>query len=294
MKPLKVATPGGAARAVGGIVQFGEEVTVSSGTMVEGSVVVVGGGARIFGTVEEDVVVMGGPLLIDSEVKGSVFVFGRSASLGPHAVIDGDLTTLGAKLTQSGEAVVRGEKVAFQGVKVGVIGALAALMAFIAALLFWLKVLASLGWAILAALLAALFPGPLEDSAEYLSERPLWSLAGGVLLLPAALLISAALAVSLVGFALLPLVLVALAALGVWGYLTIGFWIGDRLFRGARLYMQAWLSCLLGVAIMQIVRWVPVAGNWITGLALVFGVGAALLTFLNACVRWRMKPVPIA
>src|SRR6185295_9924887 len=110
-----------------------------------------------------------------------------------------------------------------------------------------------------------LFPGPLEDSSEYLTERPVWSLAGGVLLIPAALLISAALLVSLVGIALLPLLGIFLAALGVWGYLTVSFWIGDRMFRSFRMYVQGWLSCLLGITVIQVFRWVPLFGSWVMG-----------------------------
>ena len=284
----------GPTRLEGGIVQFGEEVTVSSMTSVNGSVVVLGAAARIFGPVEEDVVVIGGPLMIDSEVKGSVFVLGRSLALGPHAVVVGDMTTLGARLVESPEAVVRGQKVTLSGLKIGIFGALAAMAAFFAALLFWLKVFASVGWAILAVLLAVLFPGALEDSSEYLTERPWWSLGGGILLLPATLLITAALVVSLVGIALLPLLGIALAALGIWGYLTVGFWIGDRLFRGVRMYVQSWLACLLGITVIQIFRWVPVFGSWVMAGALVFGVGATLMTFLSACMRWRMRPVHVA
>ena len=281
------------ARLEGGIVQIGESVVVASSTSVNGSVVVLAGGAKIQGPVEEDVVVVGGPVSIDSEVKGSVFVMGRTLSLGAHSIIDGDLTTLGARLEEEPGAVVRGQRVTLGGLKFGVIGALAAMAALFAAFLFWLKVFASVGWLVLAVLLAALFPAALEDSSEYLSERPVWSLAAGLLVLPGALLVSAALLVTLIGIALLPLLGVFLAGLGVWGYLTVAYWIGDRLFRGVRMYVQGWLSCLLGITVIQVIRWTPLIGLWATALFFVFGVGAALLSFLNACMRWRMRPVHV-
>jgi len=289
----EAARPAASLKVEGGIVQFGEPVVVSSGTFVEGSVIVVGAGVQVFGPVGEDVAVLGGSALIDSAVEGSVVVVGKSVGLGPNALVGGDLVTIGARVSKAPSAVVKGDTISIPGFKPAFMGAIATVTGVAAAILFWLKIFASLGWAILALLVAVLFPGPLEDTSDFLTGHPFWSLGAGVLAVPVALVVACALLFSIVGVALLPLLGIALAAFGVWGYITIGFWVGDQFFRAMQMYVQAWLACLLGTTLIQLLRWIPVVGSWILGVALIFGVGSALAAFLTACFRWR-KAVPVA
>lgn len=76
----------------GDVVRFGGTVNVAEGETIPGDVVVIGGAARVHGTVDGEVVVVGGAL-----------------ELGPKADVDGDVVVVGGALRRDRGARIGGE-----------------------------------------------------------------------------------------------------------------------------------------------------------------------------------------
>lgn len=77
----------------GDVVRFGGSVNVDPGESIPGNVVVLGGSARIAGTVDGDVVVIGGSLDLDAtaDVGGNAVVVGGRLKRDPAARVNGDV-----------------------------------------------------------------------------------------------------------------------------------------------------------------------------------------------------------
>jgi hypothetical protein len=110
-----VFLPTRAASASGGVfdgqVIFGQSFTLKSGETLSGDLLVFGGSADIQAgaTVDGNVVLFGGELNVDGEVTGDVAVTGATVILGPAAHIGGDLITVGASLDRAETSRVDGQ-----------------------------------------------------------------------------------------------------------------------------------------------------------------------------------------
>ncbi len=78
----------------GGIVKFGEDITIEEGEVVNGDVVAIGGNIRIAGTVVGDVSAVGGDVIAEST-----------------AVIRGDAVSVGGKVVKEPGAQIRGSRI---------------------------------------------------------------------------------------------------------------------------------------------------------------------------------------
>jgi hypothetical protein len=81
----------------GDVVRFGGTVNVAEGETIPGDVVVIGGAARVYGTVNGEVVVVGGSaeLRPKADVDGDVVVVGGALRRDPGARIGGELQEVG-------------------------------------------------------------------------------------------------------------------------------------------------------------------------------------------------------
>jgi hypothetical protein len=75
-------------------VEFGKDVELRAADSAR-VVVVIGGTAKIHGTVDEEVVVIGGNVVIDGRVGGDVVAVMGGAEIGPQAHIGGNLVSVG-------------------------------------------------------------------------------------------------------------------------------------------------------------------------------------------------------
>ena len=92
-----------------GIVRFGGNVTVEKDERVAGEVVVMGGTARILGTIEDELVVIGGTADVQGTVEGDVSVVGGTLKLGPQSVVEGDVSVAGGSVQREPGARVDGK-----------------------------------------------------------------------------------------------------------------------------------------------------------------------------------------
>jgi len=106
--PLQTAAAKG---LMDGRVIFGQSITLKSGETMDGNLVVFGGSATIEdgATVNGSTLLFGGNLIVNGEVTGDVAIAGGTVILGATAHVHGNLSTVGASLTQADGAKVDGQ-----------------------------------------------------------------------------------------------------------------------------------------------------------------------------------------
>lgn len=109
---MLVPVRGAAAKGLSeGQVIFGQSFTLKSGDILHGDLVVFGGSATIEdgAKVDGNTLLFGGNLVIDGEVTGDVALAGGSVTLGAHAHLHGNLSTVGASLDRADGSQVDGQ-----------------------------------------------------------------------------------------------------------------------------------------------------------------------------------------
>jgi hypothetical protein len=239
-----------------------------------GAVVVIDGSARIGGDVDT-VVVAGGSATLTGATVTTVVVVDGTVDLAAGTTVTGDVRTLRGTVTQASGAVVQGSVTALDGD----LAAFFLLMIPVIIVLF-----IGLGVAgIVAALLVAAFGArQVRDVEALISGRPghvlVAGIAGSVLLPLLAIVLIVTVIGAPIGFALLFVVLPALAFLG---WLVAAIWIGDWLVAGTRGSSEPghpYLAAVAGVIVLALVGIVP----FVTAIATLFGFGALLLA------AWRI------
>jgi cytoskeletal protein CcmA (bactofilin family) len=94
-----------------GRVIFGQSFTLQNGETLNGDLLVFGGSAALEqgSIVNGDVVLFGGSLVVDGEVSGDVAVTGGSVTIGSAAHLHGSLTTVGATLERAEGSQIDGQ-----------------------------------------------------------------------------------------------------------------------------------------------------------------------------------------
>ncbi|MGZ6347458.1 MAG: hypothetical protein ACXWNC_07840 [Anaerolineales bacterium] len=107
--PLRSAAASGG--SYDGQVIFGQSYTLKNGETLTGDLLVFGGTATIEegATINGNVVMFGSTLVLNGEVSGDVAVAGGSASLGTSAHVHGNLTTIGASLDRAEGSQIDGQ-----------------------------------------------------------------------------------------------------------------------------------------------------------------------------------------
>jgi hypothetical protein len=266
-------------------------------------------------TAHEPVVVIGGSARIDGHAEKDVVVIGGRLHLGPSAVVDGDVVTVGGNIDRAAGANVKGtvDHVAIPWPSVG-LGVDWPGSAWWQTVAFWLSIV-RLALTLAASLLLTLVAPRWVDSV---ARRPMGSsgaagLATEILFIPALIVLVVALVISIIGIPLLlgiPVLLAALALLWVAGFAGVSVHLG-RLLQGARGDQVARVTdCLLGyaaiVAVTVAAQVATVGFGWShpalgvlasVGLGIEFiawtvGLGAAM-TSLFARPQVMPPPLPV-
>ena len=285
-----------------GQVVFGQSYTLKSGASLNGDLLVFGGSATLEegATVNGNVVLFGGSLVENGEVTGDVAVTGGSVTIGSAAHIHGNLTTVGASLERAEGSIIDGQvfntATSWVGngsngtnpvtpiapnipvvpdihVNFNPFGAL--LNAFGQAL----------GLAVLA-MLVMLFLAPQADRvAHAVMAQPLTAGGLGLLTVIAAPITLLLLTVTIILIPVVAVVVVALIVVAIFGWIAIGYEIGQRFTSAIH---QSWhpafsaglgvfaltlvANALTGIPVLNCIGWlVP----FLLGLA---GFGAVLMT----------------
>lgn len=290
---------------------FGQELTIESGSTVNGDVTVVGGNADIAGTINGDIAVLGGNVSLDGPVRGDIAVLGGNLVLEGAARLDGDCFTLGGNVTNNTDGAIRCSQssglpwttvngmlgTTAGGETPGAAASAGAIARDAVGLIGWSLFLSGLAWA-----LATVWPRQLARTRVALRERPLTSGVVGLLTAAAFASLSAILAlistllvivcVGLLGYPLLLAMLALFAVTAGYGWVAVGSALGQRLLRstalkGNRAVNEAVLGTLILTFTLGLLTQlpplfvVPVLAGGLGFVLFCAGLGAATLTQLG-------------
>ena len=314
---LPVRTVAAAGNTYGGQVLFGQSFTLESGDTMNGDLMVMGGSVAIEkdAKVNGNVFVMGGGLDMEGEVTGDVAVVGGSVVLGSSAHVHGNLTVVGTTLVRADGALVDGQVYnaanTFKGngsngnqpqfpitIPSNIVvppirfnflqGLLSVVNAFLGAIILSLF-----------AMLVMLFLAPHADRvAHTVAAQPF--VAGGLGLLTVLMTIAGIvfLALTLILAPVAALVAVALLVAGAFGWISIGYEIGQRFTRAIHQEWHPAFSAGLGVFALTLIASaltnIPVLNcvGWlfpfVLGLA---ALGAVVMTRFGT--QGGMAPAPV-
>lgn len=272
----------GSVRAAGGEVRLatrvGRNVTVAGGHVVverrghvAGNAYLVGGAVRLDGTVDDLARIAARDVELNGTVRGDVLVEAGTLRVGPGAVIEGDLRY---RLTRGQQAEVHPDaRVEGAVLPLGPRPRL------------WirggLRLLRVIGFLVAGAVAVALLPGLTLAAEARVRERPVASLAAGLVLLVVLPLLLVAIAITIIG---IPLALAAGAIFAGTAYLApavVGVWVGRLLVPGgARPTRGAVVVAFLaGGLIIAGLSLAPYLGIAIRILAAALGLGAIAVAF---------------
>ncbi len=236
---------------------IGSDLHVQRGEVVEGNISVTDGDAIVDGEVRGNIVVVHGNARINGKVDGDVSAANGDAILGPSSEVGGNvLVFAGGQISRQRGSTVRGEasivSVPFPGMN-SVIGkpgstasrsgpseefarGLAGSVMRIASLIAWLGLSVILLLVVLG--FALIVPQRLLVSTSTLDAAPGPSVAVGLivafLLGPVVGVIMMALAITIVGIALIPVLGIVLMLALLFGLANISVWLGQRVYESVR------------------------------------------------------------
>ena len=219
-------------------------VAIGGNAKVEGdshdAVVTILGSSEVNGKVGDAVVAVLGSTIVNGHVADAVVAVLGNVTLGPDAVVEGEVVSVGGSITRDPKSIVKGsiQEVAIMDHFPDLTG----LKTWIGKCAFWGRMLwfgPGLGWAWLVAagflvfytILALLFPRGIEKTAEVLEQRP-----GGtfltmlltVLLTPVLIVL---LCITVVGIAVVPFLIIGMIFATLFGKASVFAWIGRRIIK---------------------------------------------------------------
>ena len=140
-----------------------------------------------------------------------------------------------------------------------------------------------LAYAAVIVLFFLIFPVRVRVALDRVEQHPGLSAAVGVLAMVAVFPIALLLLISFIGWPLIPLELVAVAAGVLIGQAAVGMLVGRRLYELIRPHTTPppLAALLLGLALLTAAEMVPVAGYFIVPLVWFIGLGATILAFMR-------------
>lgn len=279
----------GAALAQGERVEVGRDILIPEGTK-SSKAVAFGASVRVEGSLEGSAVAIGGDVYVSGSVMRDVVAVGGTVVLAPGAVVHGDAVAIGGGVQRAEEARVEGRitSVSLPG--------LAGLydLKWLPGWHIWPGSMGPFGpwfwwWGrqftgflsglVLGAVILALWPANVEHMVRALPDHwgrfALVGFLGYLVSVPLIVLIG----ITIIGLPLALLLLLALVAARFLAYTVVSLFVGRRLLE--RLSPHAvtpFAELLFGVAVLFLVRSVPLVG-WLVGPAVaVIGLGAVLDT----------------
>lgn len=291
------------------VFRLGTDYTLRSGDSVREAAVVFGN-ATIEGRVHQTLVVVLGTAALAGTaiIEGDLVVVGGQTTVAPAARVDGDITVIGGGLDAPPDFSARGQQVIIGSSALGDrFGALSAWL-FRGVLLgrpivpdlLWVWVVVGVLFFVYV-LVSVLFDRSVSACAVSLGQKPLTTFGVGLLVLlllgPVCLLLT----VTVIGIAVVPVLICALLVAVVVGKAGTARWIGSRIVSESEPSQRAesLRSVTIGFAIIVIAYMVPLLGFVTWTLTGVLGIGAAALAFVSTYRRENpalppLIPSPVA
>lgn len=266
--------------SVGDVVVIGGDAEIDG--IVEGSLVLIGGRAKINGTIEgETVIVLGGADVGESaRLEREVVLIGGPFNIDPGAQLDRERVEIA--LGDVARKMEWFKRWLFEGLLLGRLLPLGITWPWIVAGMFAFVYLT----------LLLIFPGAARGTVQALEERPVTSIAVGMLTLVLFAPLVFLLAISLVGIVVIPFLQIAFVLLVLFGKVGVLCLIGRSLGRSSRLDFLERLfpAFVVGVILLTIAYALPVAGVLVWAVTTVFGLGGAVVALSNTFYREETAP----
>ena len=244
-------------------VVFGQSLNVGAEETIS-KAVAIGGSVTIAGHVRKDVVSIGGSvsLLPGAHVEGDAVAVGGTVSVDPGATLEGDNVGLGGTVPNMAGSAVRWAMGGRHGMR--------SIFGFASRLTRAVLVY------VLALLIAVAFPGAVSRVKAYLAERPGLAALGGLAIILGFAPLCVLLAVTIIGIPLIPVAVLLLVTLMLFGFTVSAGWLGERmpLLREK----TAVKTVALGGAVLALIGLIPWIGTAVLLLAAAIAAGAALLS----------------
>jgi hypothetical protein len=249
----------------GDMVRIGGDVTVEEGRVVK------------------DAVAIGGSVIVLSggRVMGNAVAIGGDVHLKADAQVEGDTVSIGGEILKEEGASVGGNEVAILSGAKGIVPAfwkwsLLDILygSYLASVI--LHILTVLVIAALGILLLLFVPGPIQIISSTIRQATLKSGGWGVGSIVAIVLLIIFTVGSLVGILLAPVLVVAIAVVGILGCIATGLFVGERTFSTSSGSLMK--PFLIGMLILAAIGLVPLVGSFVFLVANLFGFGAVLIS----------------
>jgi hypothetical protein len=244
-------------------VVFGQSLNVGTDETVD-KAVAIGGSVTIAGHVRRDAVAIGGSvtLLPGARVEGDAVAIGGAVSVAEGATLEGDNVSLGGTIPTTVGSMTR-----------WVVGGPHMFSMF----RFASRLTRAVLLFVIALLIAVAFPGALTRIGAYLVNRPGLSALSGVTILLGFVPLCVLLAVTIIGIPLIPVAVMLLVALFLFGFTVSAAWLGERMPVSQERKTPI-KSVARGGAILVVVGLVPWIGMAALILAAAVSAGATLLS----------------
>jgi hypothetical protein len=244
-------------------VVFGQSLDVGAEETLDRAVAI-GGSVTVAGHVRQDVVAVGGSvtLLPGARVDGDAVAIGGSVSVDPSATLEGDNVSLGGTLPRTAGSLAKWAVGGRSGMRP--MFGLASRVA--RAILLY----------VIALLIALAFPGAFSRVKAYLVSRPGLSALGGLAIVFGFAPLCVMLAVTIIGIPLIPVAVLLLAALLLFGFTISAGWLGDKMpFLEEKTPAK---TVALGGIVLALVSLVPWIGTSLLVVAAAIAAGATLIS----------------
>lgn len=269
-----------------------------------------------------DTVVVFGSVVVEGEVCGDLVVVLGNVELASSAYVQDTLSVVGGKLTAAEGAVVDGDLVVVGGamevpatfvpgreqilVGLPIVGdRLLGIVPWLTrGLLYGRLIVPDLAWnwyvvaitLFVVLLLNLLFPRATTLSTAVIHARPLSAFVAGLLVLLLSGPVVTLLAVSIIGAAIVPVVILAMFAGWLVGSIAVARWIGASLIAqdDPDSRSESTRSLFLGFIVKVVAYIIPLLGITVWALTGVMGLGAATLALIGAFRSENPKRTPPA
>jgi hypothetical protein len=229
---------------------------------------------------------------IYGRVKGDLNLVFSSVFLGEKSEIDGDLNAVFSTVLKHPKAVIKGgknfvfssesetteKKGELYKIEWKFVPDLTGLTPILKGISILLKIIASIGYLILAILIYLFIPKHLEIMNEAINKNIistfLFGLLASILIVPLGIL----LAISIVGIPLIPLYILLVILAVIIGQVVVGYFLGERFSKAGNFNLSPLRSLILGMLFLLILGLVPFLGPLIWLTTTILGLGSIWLT----------------
>ena len=227
--------------------------------------------------VANDVVAIGGSVTVLGRIEGNVVAVGGSVTLKARSYVGGQVVVIGGSLVKDPDAEVAGKIT-----QIDMPHFIPSLGSFMRGtwLAVWatISILSLLGFLGLAILLVALAPEHMVATVSMLEKAFVNMLLRGILGMMLIVPVAALLAISIIGIILIPLEILLVALAFVIGYIAAAILIGKNILIALKKAPVPFIDAILGIFVLFLIGFVPLAGPLVKIVLLTAGFGAVLTT----------------